>query len=240
MSDTNIFAVVLAGGSGNRMGNIERPKQFLEIGGKPIIIHSIEKFVVHDEFEAVIVLTPKPWTSHTRDLIEKYIPGPMQGKLAVTEGGVTRNETVMNAIKYIEGNYGLDEETVIVTHDSVRPFVSNRMIEENIRYAKLYGACDTVVPATDTIVESADGTVIDSIPERKTLYQGQTPQSFNAVKLRNIYNALTEEEKQTLTDACKIMTMKGEKVYMVQGDTANIKITYPVDLKLAEALIGGI
>ena len=88
-------------------------------------------------------------------------------------------------------------------------------------------------------ITRADGSVIDSIPDRRNLYQGQTPQSFNAARLRDIYNALTDEEKQTLTDACKIMTMKGEKVYMVQGDTANIKITYPVDLKLAEALTGG-
>lgn len=94
------------------------------------------------------------------------------------EGGATRNDTIMNAISHIEKLYGMDEETIIVTHDSVRPFVTHRILEENIRYAKETGACDTVIPATDTIVESADHEVISNIPDRSRMYQGQTPQSF--------------------------------------------------------------
>lgn len=159
--------------------------------------------------------------------------------LAVIEGGSTRNETIMNGIRYIEENFGLNDETVIVTHDSVRPFVSHRMIEENIEAAMEYGACDTVIPATDTIVESKDHTCISSIPERSTMYQGQTPQSFRAKKLRDIYLNMTDQEKEILTDACKIMVLKGEQVKLVEGDVTNIKITYPSDIRMAESLMGG-
>ena len=159
-------------------------------------------------------------------------------KVTVLQGGDTRNETIMNAIRYIEEQGDLDEETVIVTHDSVRPFVTHRILEENIRYAREYGACDTVIPATDTIVESKDNTRITDIPNRKYMYQGQTPQSFRAKKLKEQYEALNEEEKAILTDACKIMVLKGEHVHLVQGEVFNIKITYPYDMTVAKALLG--
>ena len=233
----NIFGIILAGGQGTRMGNAERPKQFMEIGKKPIIIHTIEKFAIHSAFDKVIVLSPRAWISHTRDLIRKYIP--RSSNVVVVQGGSTRNETIMNGIRYIEENFGLDDNTIIVTHDSVRPFVSHRMIEENIRAAQECGACDTVIPATDTIVESAGHQFISSIPDRSTMYQGQTPQSFRAKKLRDIYESLTAAEKQILTDASKILVLKGEKVQLVEGDVTNIKITYPSDIRLAEALMEG-
>ena len=203
-------------------------RQFIDDGNRRIRLRIFDK---------VIVLSPRAWISHTRDLIRKYIP--RSSNVVVVQGGSTRNETIMNGIRYIEENFGLDDNTIIVTHDSVRPFVSHRMIEENIRAAQECGACDTVIPATDTIVESAGHQFISSIPDRSTMYQGQTPQSFRAKKLRDIYESLTAAEKQILTDACKILVLKGEKVQLVEGDVTNIKITYPSDIRLAEALMEG-
>ena len=109
----------------------------------------------------------------------------------------------------------------------------------NEKAAMACGACDTVIPATDTIVESKDHQNISCIPERSTMYLGQTPQSFKAKKLRDIYLNMTEEEKEILTDACKIMVLKGEQVRLVEGDVTNIKITYPSDIRMAESLLGG-
>ncbi len=235
MAESNVYGVVLAGGIGTRMGNVEKPKQFMEIGGKPIIIHTIEKFVMNPQFEKVLVLSPKQWIKHTEDLIKKYIPDI--DNVVVISGGSTRNETIMNSIKYIEEQGKLNEDTIIVTHDSVRPFVTHRILEENIKFAKEFGACDTVIPATDTIVESVDHNLISSIPDRSTMYQGQTPQSFKALQLRQLYEGLDEKEKEILTDACKIMVIKGEKVHLVEGEVSNIKITYPYDLRVAESLL---
>ncbi len=232
-----VFGVILAGGIGSRMGNMEKPKQYLTIGDKPVIIHTLEKFYVNDSFEKLIVLCPSQWVEHTKNLVKKYLPD--SERVAVIEGGSTRNETIMNSIRYIEEKYTLDEDTIIVTHDSVRPFITHRIIEDNIKAAKEVGACDTVIPATDTIVESKDGELISSIPERKMMYQGQTPQSFKAKKLKELYNGLSEEEKEILTDAAKIFVMKGEKVQLVDGEVFNIKITYPYDLRVAETLIKG-
>ena len=143
----------------------------------------------------------------------------------------------MNSISYIDENFGIDDGSIILTHDSVRPFVTHRIIEDNIEAAKRYGACDTVIPATDTIVESINARTIESIPVRDHYYQGQTPQSFNIKKLFNLINSLTKAESDILTDACKIFTLKDEDVYLVDGEVTNIKITYPYDLKLANTIL---
>lgn len=230
-----IFAAILAGGIGSRMGGTDTPKQFLTLGNKPVIVHTIEKFVINDKIDKIIVLTPQNFISHTNHLIEKYIPN--NEDIIVIEGGKTRNDTLMNSVNYIEENFGIDDEAIILTHDSVRPFVTHRIIEDNIDAARKYGACDTVIPATDTIVESINGQTIESIPVRDYYYQGQTPQSFKINKLYNLINSLTEEESKILTDACKIFTLKDEEVHLVKGEVTNIKITYPYDLKLANTIL---
>ena len=228
-----IFAVILAGGTGSRMGSTDMPKQFLEIKGKHILTHTIEKFLPNPQFEKIIVLAPKAWIGHTKEIVRKI---GATDKIVVTEGGSTRNETIMNAIAYIDKEYGVNDDTIIVTHDSVRPFLTHRIIEENIAAAQQYGACDTVIPATDTIVEG-NGESITAIPDRRWMYQGQTPQSFKAKLLRDTYNSLSTEEKNILTDAAKILVMRGIDVHLVQGETFNIKITYPYDLKIARSLL---
>lgn len=217
------------------MGGTDTPKQFLDLGDKPVIIHTIEKFAINSKIDKIIVLTPQSYINHTNHLIKEYIGD--NDDIIVIEGGQTRNDTLINSIVYIDENFGIDDDSIIVTHDSVRPFVTHRIIEDNIEAAKRYGACDTVVPATDTIVESINGRTIESIPVRDYYYQGQTPQSFNVEKLFNLISSLTEEESNILTDACKIFTLKDEEVYLVEGEVTNIKITYPYDLKLANTIL---
>ena len=234
-----IYAEILAGGKGTRMGNTEMPKQFLSIGDKPIIIHTLEAFILNGDIKKIIVTTPNKWIQHTKDLIVKYIPKDVQDRICVCEGGNDRNESIMNGIRYIENEFGINDDDIIVTHDAVRPFLTHRIIEENIEMALKYGATDTVVPAFDTIVESKDGNVISNIPRRDFMYQGQTPQSFNIKKLVNLYSDLSEDEKQVLTDAAKIFVVKGQEVKLVNGEVFNMKITTPYDLKLANALVKG-
>ena len=206
------------------------------MGGKPVIVHTVEKFCMVSDFDKVIVLAPKSWMQQTQDILMRDLPQYMD-RIALVSGGAERNDTIMNAISYIESEFGLAEDDIIVTHDAVRPFVTFRIIEENIATAREYGAVDTVIPATDTIVQSVDGKVIANIPNRAEYYQGQTPQSFNACRLKRLFEELTEEEKAILTDACKILVLKGEKVALVRGDVCNIKLTYTNDMRIARAMI---
>ena len=230
-----IFAAILAGGIGSRMGGTDTPKQFLTLGDKPVIIHTIEKFVINSKFDKILVLSPQSFVNHTKNLINEYFGE--NDNIIVLKGGDTRNDTLINSIEYITENFEIDDDSVIVTHDSVRPFVTHRIIEDNIRAAKEFGACDTVVPATDTIVESVDSKIIADIPIRDNFYQGQTPQSFKINKLSELINSLSDEETNILTDACKIFVLKGEDVHLVNGEITNIKITYPYDLKLANTIL---
>lgn len=232
------FAAVLAGGIGSRMG-AELPKQYLEVGGKPILVRSVEQFACRADMACVLVLTPEDWVSYTKDLLAKYGIGSGDVPVEVLTGGATRNDTLRNAITYLEEHYALDENSVFVTHDAVRPFLTRQMIDDNIAAVEQYGACGTCIPATDTIVVSEDGTAISEIPDRSRLHQMQTPQSFRPLKLKALMDSLTPEEEAVLTDGCKIYLLKGEPVVMVPGAVTNIKITYPSDLAFAESFLKG-
>lgn len=234
-----IYGAILAGGVGSRMQMADMPKQFLPLGNKPIIIHTLEKFMACAKFDCVLIGVHKDWETYMHDLIIKYIPESLRNKIKVTVGGKDRNETILNIIHAIEKSFGQNDDDVIVTHDSVRPFLTARILEENIEGAIKYGAVDTVVPAVDTIVVSDNGMTITDIPNRAMMYQGQTPQSFQIKILKELYASLTEEEKAILTDACKICVIRNHPVYLVDGAVTNLKITTPGDLKIAQAMVGG-
>ncbi len=224
-----IYAVIAAGGIGSRMG-ADKPKQYMEIGGKPIISHTADKFLSNKNIDKVIVLCPDEWVSYTKEIF-------IGSDVIVISGGETRNETLMRAIDYIDSTDGLTEESYLVTHDAVRPFVTDKIINDNIEAMLKYKATGTVIPAVDTVFQSKKGEIIDSIPDRSELYQAQTPQCFGALKLRELYNSLTDEEKDILTDGCKIYLLKGYDIHLVKGHVSNIKITYPHDIIVAEAIL---
>ena len=230
-----IYGLIVAGGIGRRMGS-DIPKQFLKIRHKAIISYTTQVFLDYPDLEKVIVLVPSDWIEYTQDLFMRDFG--TRDNLVVIEGGALRNDTIMNGIKYIKENCAYDEDTLLITHDAVRPFVTKEIIERNIEKLKDYTACDTVVAATDTIVESENHEYITAIPNRAVLYQGQTPQSFRLTKFEELYESLTEEEKNILTDAAKVFVLKGEKVALVEGSSDNIKITHPSDLDFANSMLG--
>ena len=227
-----IYAQVMAGGIGSRMGHTERPKQFLNLADKPIIIHTLEKFSLIAEFDKIIVSIHPKWMQYAKDLIAKYIDDQ---RIVVIEGGAERNDTVMGAINYIKDNFGLNADDVLVMHDAVRPFISRRIIMDNIEAAKVYKAVDTVIGATDTIVRAKDGMITD-IPVRDEMYQGQTPQTVTITAFETQYNNMTEEERNILSDSAKVMLLAGHKVGIVAGDESNIKVTRPYDLRIANII----
>lgn len=231
------YAGILAGGKGTRMGVQELPKQFLELGNRPILIHTVEKFLIVPEISKIVVGVHPDWISHAEDLIDKYL-GSYKEKILIVEGGKDRNTTIENIIKEIRDKFSISSQDIIITHDSVRPFVSMRSIKENISLALTSDAVDTVVEATDTIIKSTDGNFIAEIPERRYLYQGQTPQTFKMQEFLDLYQQLEPEQAAVLTDACKIFVVNNKKVAIAQGDYSNIKITTVTDLKIAKSMIG--
>lgn len=234
-----IYAGILAGGTGTRMGIQDMPKQFLPLGNKPIIIHTVEKFLFVPNIDIVYVAVHPDWVSHFNDLLEKYIVTNKE-KIRVVSGGGNRNDSILSIIVDIKRGSDYSDKDVLITHDAVRPFVSYRMIVDNIEAMTTYDVADTVVMANDTIVESVDGKVISSIPNRTHMYQGQTPQTFKIQAFTDLYDSLSDEVKEILTDACKVFVVNNVDVALVKGEYSNIKITTVTDLKIAQAMLGEI
>lgn len=226
------YAAVLAGGIGTRL-DMGVPKQFYEINNKPLLIYCVEPFVEVDELDKIIVSSPKEFLDKTKSLIKEYFPN--NKKIVVIEGGKTRNDTILNSIEYALSD-GCDEESIMVTHDGARIFVSPKLIKDSIKYAHEYGAASPVIPAVDVIFQREHDKLIN-IPERKYLAHAQTPQSFKISKFLEIYNDLSDDEIKLLNEAMMLFYLRDEEVYLFEGDSINFKITRPIDIKIAEAML---
>lgn len=218
------YAIIAAGGQGMRFG-AEIPKQFTLIDGKPILRLTVDRFEETKEIDRIIIACPEEFLEMTEEILKGT------GKTAITSGGATRNDTIMKAIDFIEETDGLDENTIVVTHDAVRPFVTSEIIAESIASARENGASVAAVEAVDTMIFTEDGKTVSDVPDRSKIYHVQTPQTFKAMKLRDLFNSLSDEEKESLTDCSRIFLYKNEKVAIIKGDRRNIKITYQSDVK---------
>ncbi len=217
------IAAILAGGQGLRMGG-SVPKQFMEVGNKPIIVYTIEKFQQHPEIHEICVICPVEHCEYMWELVEKYNFTKVK---YVIPGGKDRQESSFVAT---EAMYNFHEpEDILLIHDAARPNVDESIISENIEKASNIGACNTVIPSQDTILISEDGSLVSQYTERSKMYLVQTPQSF---KLEVIYKAHQESVgKPGITDDCSLVHLCGGQVGLVTGNKMNLKVTTPEDLK---------
>ncbi|MBQ6625047.1 MAG: 2-C-methyl-D-erythritol 4-phosphate cytidylyltransferase [Clostridia bacterium] len=229
------IAVILAGGTGSRMGIVDMPKQFIEIYSKPVIVHTIESFEINDNIDAICVVCIKEWQNNLKIWLKEY---DIRKVRWIADAGDSRQRSSLNALDAIKDD--CTDEDIVIIHDAARPLVSQRIINENIEKVKQYGACDTVVPAHDTVIRSIDGEYLESIPARKELYMGQTPQSFTYGIIRKSYDdyyALPEDKRPVMTDDCGLVLNSGIKIGMAMGDKINMKLTTMEDLLLIKSLI---
>jgi len=226
------IAIILAGGKGSRMGMVDQPKQFIDIYGKPIVVHTIEAFDIHEQIDAIAVVCLKEWHEDIKIWTRKYELNKIKW---IVDGGETRQESVLNGLKAIEED--VNPEDIVVIHDAARPLISHKIIVNNIEGAKKYGAVDTVIKASDTIIQSIDDNTISSIPVRKELYIGQTPQSFVYSTIYDAHKSAATSQLQDSTDDCRLVLNSGKKVHLVDGDKLNFKITTMEDLLLLKSII---
>ena len=214
--------IIVAGGKGLRMGG-EIPKQFLPIGGKPVLMRTIEAFHLYDNTIHVVLVLPVSQQAYWRELCKKY---SFELPHEVADGGETRFHSVMNGLALVEG------EGLVGVHDGVRPFVSQEVITRCYAEAGTKKAVIPVIGVVET-VRRLEGT--DSVTVPRDQYKlVQTPQVFDVALLRRAYQ---QKYTEMFTDDASVVEALGEKVFLVEGNRENIKLTTPFDLKLAEMLI---
>ncbi|MBN1895235.1 2-C-methyl-D-erythritol 4-phosphate cytidylyltransferase [bacterium] len=226
MASARTGVVIPAGGRGMRMGG-GIPKQFIPLGGKPILVHTLERFERCAAVDMVVLAAPGRMLDQTADLVRN---AGMKKVTGIVEGGRERQDSVAAGLASLPGD--LD---VILVHDAVRPFVTDEQIKAVIRAALRDGAALLAVPEKVTVKEAA-GRYVSSTPDRSRLWQAQTPQGFRADLFRQAVRKAMDERFFATDDAALVERM-GCRVKIVEGDERNIKITSPADLAVAEWIL---
>ena len=229
------IAVIFAGGSGKRMNTKSKPKQFLDLNGKPIIIYTIELFDNHPQIDGIVVVCIESWIPYLKKMIRKF---EITKVVRIVPGGNSGQESIYNGLCAAEEftKEKSEKNPIVLIHDGVRPLITEETITDNIEKVKECGSCITTVPAIETvIVDNHDGTL--NIPKRSDCLMARAPQSFF---LDDIIGAHRRSQKEGITsfiDSCSLMSHYGYKLGLVQGPMENIKITTPTDYFVLRAMV---
>lgn len=229
------LGVIFAGGCGTRMNTKSKPKQFLDLNGKPIIIYTIELFDNHPQIDGIVVVCIESWIPYLKKMIRKF---EITKVVKIVPGGNSGQESIYNGLcaaeEFTKEKY--EKNPIVLIHDGVRPLITEETITDNIEKVKECGSCITTVPAIETvIVDNHDGTL--NIPKRSDCLMARAPQSFF---LDDIIGAHRRSQKEGITsfiDSCSLMSHYGYKLGLVQGPMENIKITTPTDYFVLRAMV---
>lgn len=232
-----IYAGILAAGIGSRMNRQDLPKQFLPLGEKPLLINTLEQFYVNPKVERIIVVAPEHWIQFTQDLVLKY--DKMNTEVVVISGGSNKTISIKMVIEYIRNTWGINDNDILVAHDGVRPFVTQRIINQNIETALEFEIAGTIIETNDTIVVSKDKSAISNIPPKREMFAEQTPQTYRLKTLEEVFKDAAEKEVnlELQTELARLCLEQGHAIHTVQGDVSNMKIINPYDLEVANALL---
>jgi ribitol-5-phosphate 2-dehydrogenase (NADP+) / D-ribitol-5-phosphate cytidylyltransferase len=222
-----VKAILLMGGTGLRFGS-EIPKQFHRLAGKKVYLHTLEVFLETNLFEEIVLVCPALWMEQIKEDLACY----SLAKVMIIEGGSTRQESSLNGLQACG-----QETQIVVIHDSVRPFVSEAILRENVAKAIQYKAVDTCIPSADTLVHTLDKKEIFNIPNRSEYLRGQTPQSFEYSLILQAHLKAKEEGIRDHSDDCSLVLKTGRPIQIVMGSEENIKITSELDLLLGEQIL---
>lgn len=228
------IALIFAGGTGQRMHSKDLPKQFLEIYGKPIIIHTLEHFQKHSEIDAIVVVCKEDWIEHLKGLLHYF---HVDKVAAVVPGGETGQLSIYAGLKAAEKVAG-DTQAMVLIHDGVRPLINQQVITDNIESVKKYGSAITTAVVTETILVVNEGTsTIDYVPSRKNSRVAKAPQSFWLKDIRSAHERALSENERNCIDSCTLMQQYGYCLHLIDGPKENIKITTPDDFYAMRAIL---
>lgn len=223
-------AVLFAGGIGSRMNAGSVPKQFLEIHGKPIIIHTLEIFESHPEIDAIAIAILPQGRAELEKLVRRFEISKVRW---IVDGGATGQDSRHKALQAV--SLDSPDDTLVLIHDGVRPLIDHAIISENIRVATLKGNAITCTKINETIVISEDEEEIGEVLPREHLYAARAPQTFHLGEILGLYDQTVAEGEHDTIDSCSVMRRAGRPIYKVDGPHTNIKVTTGDDLHVARA-----
>ena len=226
------IGVIFAGGSGKRMHSKDRPKQFLEVYGKPVIIHTLEHFEKCEDIDAVVISCIKDWIPYLKDLLFNY---RIKKVHEIVSGGETGQMSIYNALCAAE-KIANGERSVVLIHDGVRPLINPDLLSKNIECVKRFGSCITTGVVKETIVVTADGGIVE-IPNREDCRVAKAPESFWLDEILEADRKAIEGGQTNAYDSCCLMNAYGYKLHMLDGPEDNIKVTTPDDIYAMRAVL---
>ncbi|HRN16460.1 MAG TPA: IspD/TarI family cytidylyltransferase [Xylanibacter oryzae] len=226
------IAVVFAGGSGMRMHTKARPKQFLELNGKPIIIYTLELFDNHPMIDSIVVACIEDWIPFLEKMLRKF---EINKVVKIVPGGKTGQESIYNGLCAAEV-VADGKDAIVLIHDGVRPLITENTIKDNIKKVEECGSCITCIPATETFIVKKENETLE-IPSRSDSLIARAPQSFRLVDIMNAHRKAIAEGHNDFIDSCTMMSHYGYKLGTIIGPIENIKITTPADFFVFRAMI---
>lgn len=223
-------ALIFAGGYGSRMNSRSKPKQFLQLYGKEIIVHTVENFQNHPLVDGIVIVCKEDWIDFAKNLVQKYALTKVS---SIIPGGETGQESIFYGLRALSEH--CDEKSIVLVHDGVRPFVSFELISSCVDSVKHFGSAVTAVPATESIVTACDG-VIQDVIDRDKSYIAKAPQCFYLGELLQAHLKARADNLVTAKDSAALMSHYGHKLHTVEGTFDNIKITTPEDFYIFRAL----
>lgn len=226
-------ALIFAGGAGRRMNTKTKPKQFLELNGKPIIIHTIDNFEYHPLIQAIIVVCLEEWIPYMKNLLIRY---HIEKVKWVIPGGETGQQSIRKGLDALWSDEAISNDAFVLIHDGVRPLINEDLISRNIACAEQYGNAVTVTPATETIINVTTTNEILNILDRSKCRMARAPQTFRLSDILNVHKQAELEGNNNMIDSAMLMAHYGKPLHTVEGPFENIKITTPSDFYIFRAI----
>ena len=225
-------ALIFAGGAGRRMHSAGKPKQFLELHGKPIIIYTLEYFDRHPQIDAIAVVCIEGWIDYLRDLLDRFRIRKVRW---IVPGGATSQDSTRAGLGAIAADCD-PSSTIVLIHDGVRPLISEKLISDNIAAVKAFGNAITAAPAIETIITVDENEDVEQLIDRQTCRLARAPQSFWLSDIMAMHRRAMDEGYDKMIDSASLMIHYGAKLHLVEGPAENIKITTPSDFYIFKAI----
>lgn len=227
------YALIFAGGVGQRMNAVSLPKQFLKVHGKEIIVHTIEHFQKSRSVDGIVVVCVENYIGLMKELKATY---SLTKILDIVPGGSSGQESIFAGLKAIS-KYSSSDEDIVLIHDGVRPLIDQKTIDDNVACVQEHGTCVTTAKSIETVLIMNDARDVDCVLDRSKCYLGRAPQSFYFKDIYSCHLKADELGLRGFIDSAMMMQRFGYKIHTVEGPVYNIKVTTPMDFYMFKAML---